>query len=160
LIPLEKGKTGEEAPAFVVEIAYLDRIAALTEKGKARLTFFAVDMPISKSTAILHYSPQYRFTPMPGNFRSTAYASPTAAVLRSGSSDAEGVSVPSALAPNALVSRLHETRGTSRPARITPPRVGFPHLGPSIFLVSELTSENQSPIVELEYQRDKKRGER
>jgi hypothetical protein len=44
--------------------------------------------------------------------------------------------------------------------RNLPLRVAFPHFGPSIFLKSELTSENQTPVIELDFQRDKKRGER
>jgi hypothetical protein len=50
-------------------------------------------------------------------------------------------------------------RGTT-PARNLPLRVAFPHFGPSIFLKSELTSESQTPVVELDFQRDRKRGER
>src|SRR5439155_26009884 len=34
-----------------------------------------------------------------------------------------------------------------------PPGPGFPAVGPSIFLVSELTGENQVPKVEVSYQK-------
>jgi len=34
--------------------------------------------------------------------------------------------------------------------------ISFPAYGPSLFLISELTSENQAGIVELTYQHDKK----
>ena len=34
----------------------------------------------------------------------------------------------------------------------------FPHFGPSIFLVSELTAENQTPAVEFDFQRERKKG--
>ena len=43
---------------------------------------------------------------------------------------------------------------------ILPVTVTFPAFGPSIFLVSELTSENQSPTADLSFQRDKKGGVR
>ena len=59
-----------------------------------------------------------------------------------------------------LVSRLRDTKRPSKPARNRPLRVAFPHFGPSIFLVAELTSENQTPVVEFDFQRDKKRGVR
>jgi len=59
-----------------------------------------------------------------------------------------------------LVSHLRDAKRASTPARNLPLRVAFPHFGPSIFLISELTSENQTPVVELDFQRDKKRGER
>jgi hypothetical protein len=48
---------------------------------------------------------------------------------------------------------------SARPARNLPLRFAFPHFGPSIFLVSELTSENQVPTIELDFSRDRKRGE-
>jgi hypothetical protein len=43
-------------------------------------------------------------------------------------------------------------------ARVLPIRVSFPAFGTALFLVSELTGENQSPAIELSYQRDKKEG--
>jgi hypothetical protein len=36
----------------------------------------------------------------------------------------------------------------------------FPAFGPSVFLVSELTSENQSPSAEFSIQHDRKAGVR
>jgi len=168
LVPLEKGRTGEEAPAFVVELAYLDRVPAWAEKGRARLSLLTLDMPISKSGVLIHHSPMFRLTPMPGNFRSAPYEAPSSAALRSESVSTARVEMPSAGpapsgaidATSALVSRLHQTGAGSRPMRILPPRVTFPHFGPSIFLVSELTGENQSPVVEVDFQKGKKRGER
>jgi hypothetical protein len=59
-----------------------------------------------------------------------------------------------------LIAKLRETKRGTRPARNRPLRVAFPHFGPSIFLVSELTGENQVPAVEFDFQRDKKRGDR
>jgi hypothetical protein len=43
---------------------------------------------------------------------------------------------------------------------ILPIDVAFPAFGPSIFLVSELTSENQFPTAEFTFQNDKKAGVR
>jgi hypothetical protein len=60
-----------------------------------------------------------------------------------------------------LVSKtLGGGKRAAGPARNLPLRVAFPHFGPSIFLISELTSESQTPVLELDFQRDKKRGER
>jgi hypothetical protein len=118
---------------------------------------------------LIHHSPMFRLTPMPGSFRSAPYEAPSSTALRSASSttarvvEVEGApAAPSSTmdATSALVSRLHQAGTASRPMRILPPRVTFPHLGPSIFLVSELTGENQSPVVEVDFQRDRKRGER
>ena len=43
---------------------------------------------------------------------------------------------------------------------ILPVSVPFPAFGPSIFLVSELTSENQFPAAQFNFQREKKGGAR
>jgi hypothetical protein len=59
-----------------------------------------------------------------------------------------------------MVTRHQQSSHASRPVRNLPIRVAFPHFGPSIFLVSELTSENQTPVVEIDFQREKKRGEK
>jgi hypothetical protein len=51
--------------------------------------------------------------------------------------------------------RAKNSGGTT--ARVLPAAVAFPAFGGSIFLMSELTAENKLPIVELTYQRDKKK---
>ena len=45
LLPLEKGRAGEEAPTFVVELVYLQRIESWVEKGSARVDLPALDLP-------------------------------------------------------------------------------------------------------------------
>jgi len=57
-----------------------------------------------------------------------------------------------------LVDKFHSTERGVRATGILPVHVDFPAYGPSVFLVSELTSENQSPSAELNYQQDKKAG--
>jgi len=169
LIALEKNRGGEEAPAFVVEIAYLDRVQQWSGNGRVQLQLAAVDLPISKSGLLIHHSPLFRLVPAPGNFRVAPYEAPGTAVL-GGSSAASKPQAqlatgqpdksPSDPAPTDLVSRIRDSGRSSTPARNLPIRVAFPHFGPSIFLVSELTGENQPPVVAVEFQRDKKRGER
>jgi hypothetical protein len=168
LVPLEKGRSGEEAPAFVVEVSYIDRVPAWLEKGRARLSLLTLDMPISKSGVLIHHSPLFRLTPVPGSFRGAGYEAPASQVLRASGDSTPMVGMQEAsAAPNSkldttsdLVSRLHQAGAASRPARILPPRVPFPHFGPSVFLVSELTGENQTPVVEIDFLRDRKRGVR
>jgi hypothetical protein len=170
LLPLEKTRSGDEASAFVVEVSYLDSTPAWNDKGRFRLSLVAVDLPISKSRLLLHHSPLFRLTPpagITGSFRMAPYEV-SAEVLRPGARPAVSASpVPeTALQPDGadatkqLVSRLRDATRASTPARNLPLRVAFPHFGPSIFLISELTSENQTPVVELDFQRNKKRGER
>jgi hypothetical protein len=170
LLPLEKTKSGDEASAFTVEVSYLDRTPSWSDKGRFRLSLMTIDLPISKSHLLLHHPPLFRVTAPPGisnSFRVTAYEAPASEVLRSTvpapaskpSSVENAFQVdPNAEAAKALVSRMYESKRPSSPARNLPLRVAFPHFGPSIFLVSELTSENQTPVIELDFQRDKKRG--
>ena len=170
LLPLEKTRSGDDAPAFVVEVSYLDRTASWTDKGRARVSLVAVDLPISKSHLLLHHPPLFRLTPVPGasgSFRVATHTPPECSALRS---DAP----PSSTEPQRpddeisvdhpetkeLVAKLRDTSRGSRPVRNRPLRVIFPHFGPSIFLVSELTDENQTPAIEFDFQRDRKRGDR
>jgi hypothetical protein len=61
-------------------------------------------------------------------------------------------------AAQTLVDNFHATEKGSRASGILPVRINLPAFGPSLFLVSELTSENQSPSAEFNYQLDKKAG--
>jgi hypothetical protein len=170
LLPLEKTRSGGEAPAFIVEVSYLDRAAPWADKGRARVALVSVDLPISKSHLLLHHPPLFRVTPvagLSGSFRIAPYSPPESSALRdtpapsaTEQEQAEGeISMDQAEAKH-LVARIRETKHVARPIRNLPLRVVFPHFGPSIFLVSELTGENQTPAVEFDFQRDRKRGER
>ena len=68
--------------------------------------------------------------------------------------------VQGAAATQALVDKYRARSEARKAAGAVPIRVSFPALGPSLFLVSELTGENQSPTVEVNYQKDKKAGAR
>jgi hypothetical protein len=61
-------------------------------------------------------------------------------------------------AAQTLVDKFHASEKGSRASGILPVRINLPAFGPSLFLVSELTSENQSPSAEFNYQQDKKAG--
>jgi hypothetical protein len=164
LLPLEKMRAGDDSNAFVVEVSYLDRGQAWSDKGRVQLSLVAVDLPISKSRLVLHHSPVFRLTPVSGtsaNFRVAPYQGPTSPVLSASAGANEG-NVSAGAQPNVdhatqqLVSRLRDGKQAVTPSRKRPLRVPFPDFGPSIFLVSELTSESQTPFVELDYQRDRK----
>ncbi|HET7113514.1 MAG TPA: hypothetical protein VFI57_07715, partial [Pyrinomonadaceae bacterium] len=167
LLPLEKTRTGEEAPAFVVEISYLDRAPAWADKGRARLSLVSVDLPISKSRLLVHHPPLFRLSAAPGlsgSFRVTPYVEAESEALRSNpqtfhSNPSQRVDEGPSEITKQLVSQLPVTKQSARPTRNLPLRFAFPHFGPSIFLMSELTSENQVPIIEIDFSRDRKRGE-
>lgn len=169
LLPLEKTRSNEEAPAFVVEVSYLDRASAWVDKGRTRVSLVAVDLPISKSHLLLHHPPLFRVTPAPGlsgSFRVAPYTQPDSPALRDDSSytptaQNADVDIPSDNPETKqLVAKVRDTKRGSRPTRNLPLRVVFPHFGPSLFLISELTGENQSPAVEFDFQRDRKRGDK
>ena len=94
LLPLEKTRSGDEAPAFVVEISYLDHTPAWTDKGRVRLSLVAVDLPISKSRLLLYHPPLFRLTPpagISGSFRVAPYEPAESPTLRSGATSASTV---------------------------------------------------------------------
>ena len=165
LLPLEKSRTGEEAPAFVVELSYLDRSPSWADKGRTRLTLISVDLPISKSRLLVHHPPLFRLSAVPGNFRVAPYENAESQPLLANpvvyyASTSQGSAEEQTEVAKQLVSKLPNTKQSARPARNLPLRFTFPHFGPSIFLMSELTSENQIPAIEFDFARDKKRGER
>ena len=53
LFPLEKARAGEEAPVFTIEVLYLAHGEAWADKGRASLALPALDMPVSKTGAML-----------------------------------------------------------------------------------------------------------
>jgi hypothetical protein len=167
LLPLEKSRSGGDAPPFIVEVSYLDRAAPWADRGRARVSLVSVDLPISKSHLLVHHPPLFRLTPLPGlsgSFRVATYAPPESSALRTtpvpSSSEQPDISVAQSAETKQLVDQVRATKQSARPSRNLPLRVVFPHFGPSIFLVSELTGENQTPTVEFDFQRDRKRGDK
>ncbi len=164
LLPLDKGRTGEEAPTFVVEVLYLQRVASWTDKGLARVALPALDLPISRTGVALHYSPRFEVEPRPGTFREATDPGPFAEALRRISSSLASApphgtfSTPQPVddknraALKALVDRFNESGGRPVVGSL-PVRVAFPELGPSLFLASELTPEGQAPAVDLTFKR-------
>lgn len=177
LLPLEKGRGGEEAPAFAVEVLYLIRGNLWTDKGKMRIALPALDLPISRTGLLLHYPPLFRVSAEQGAFRTETYEAPSSSALAAGRAGAAlgglidekqqlSVNAPPPAAPQgqsadqALVDQFLNEGHRGKRAGILPVRVPFPAFGPSLFLVSELTAEAQAPNIELDYQRDKKAGAR
>jgi hypothetical protein len=169
LLPLEKMKSGDEAAAFIVEIAYMDHTTPWTERGRVRLSLASVDLPISKSHLLVHHSPIFRLTTPPGLTGSFRVVPPsesegllqlaqTAPGIATSNEPASTPTETVSEGTRELVSKLRDSKRPGTSMRNLPLRVAFPHFGPSLFLMSELTSENQTPVIDLDYQRDKKRG--
>jgi hypothetical protein len=64
----------------------------------------------------------------------------------------------SQVATQVLLDKFRADSFAGKRAGILPIRVSFPAFGPSIYLVSELTGENQAPSAGLTYQHEKKAG--
>ena len=172
LLPLEKARAGEEAPVFAVEIFYLVRDTAWTEKGKARLALPALDLPISRTGVLLYHPPLFKLAPEPGAFRTETYEAPSSTVIVPAAFDSEygrnagdvvNVETKSGTltqhsTTQILVDNFKTKLLGGRSAKVLPIRPAFPAFGPSLFFVSELTAENHAPTLEFDYQRDKKDG--
>lgn len=186
LLPLEKSRGGEDAPAFVVELMYVTKAGRWEEKGKETVTLPALDLPISRTGMLLYYPPLFRVSAEPGTFRTEEYQAPVSAALAPTAGGVIDIGAASTIPlPQREVDRpaqfaqlqsnddkekkdatqalLDSFRSKSMGGKVTgilPVNVDFPAFGPSIYLVSELTSENQSPSAEFSFQRDKKGGAR
>jgi hypothetical protein len=175
LLPLEKTRAGEDAPAFVLEIFYLVRETAWTDKGKATLALPALDLPVSRTGLLLYHPPLFKLAAEPGTFRTENYESPSSEVFAAMAREfgpefghnAGGVYAIDGQSSNdnrpqsstqTLVDNFKSKSLGGRSAKVLPIRPAFPAFGPSLFFVSELTAENHAPALELSYQRDKKEG--
>jgi len=188
LLPLQKSHAGEESPEFAVEIVYISRGTTWNDKGQFKLALPALDLPVSRTGLLVYHPPLFKVSPEPGSFRTEAYAEPMSAALNpppQPASFVRSISVgmaapaptpaPSSIAApgltesvtdapkvstQTLVDNFRLTLQGGKAAGILPIKVSFAGLGPSLYLVSELTGENQSPTTDLNYQREKKAGGR
>jgi hypothetical protein len=157
LLPLQKGRSGEEAPTFIVELTYIQRGAAWTEKGDAHVELPTSDLPVSRSVLALHFSPRYAIDARPGAFRVTSDPGPWRGDL---GVVVDAASVASPAQPGtraekdlqALMDRYKKESGRSRQGTV-PIAIDFPSLGPSIYLAAELTAEAHAPSIDLAYRR-------
>ena len=155
LLPLEKGRAGEEAPTFVVELVYLQPIETWVDKGRAHVELPALDLPVSRTGVELHYSPRFQVEPQRGPFRVGTDPGPFAPALRSSRPVPPAAPLMDVTADSsagslqALVERFKKEPGGRTVVGSLPVRVEFPSFGPSVFLASELTAEASVPTVDL-----------
>jgi hypothetical protein len=187
LLPLDKARSGEEAPEFAVEVVYLARGTTWNDKGQFKLALPALDLPVSRTGLLVYHPPLFKVAPETGSFRTAPYENPASAALNppvsfiTGAGVAGGaMSAPPAPAPQpsslsmedkdelnskraqaatqTLLDKFRADSLAGKRAGILPIRVSFPAFGPSLYLVSELTAENQAPSTDLIYQHEKKAG--
>jgi hypothetical protein len=163
LLPLRKGRANEEAPAFAIELLYLERSPEWSDKGDARLALPAVDLPVSRTGVTVHYSPRYAIDAKPGTFRQAIDSGPFSAALRVASPQAYSLGTPPPPPPVAeearegrdmkiLLDKLQKEAGHTREGAI-PIAIAFPSIGPSLFFEAELTAEAKPPSLDLQYRR-------
>ena len=183
LLPLEKTRAGEDTAPFILELFYLVREPAWSDRGKAMLSLPALDLPVSRTGLLLYHPPLFKVTGEPGTFRMEAYEAPVSAAFHPVVVD---VGAGSGIAVNGRsydqLQSFQTLKGTpqgqpqsttqtlvdnyknkslgGRGAKVLPIRPTFPAFGPSLFFVSQLTAENHAPVLELSYQRGKKEGSR
>ena len=161
LLPLQKGRAGDEAPAFVVEVTYLQRIGAWGDRGEVRLELPAVDLPISRTGLTLWHSPRFVVEPEPGAFRVTEDTGPWSPALRM--TTASPAPPPPAAQPQAGATAERDLRALAELYRkeagrtrqgVAPIAMDFPEFGPSIFLAAELTAELRPASLDISYRRN------
>jgi hypothetical protein len=165
LLPLEKGRTNQEAPTFVVDITYLQRGPVWSDKGEAHIELAAADLPIARTGLTLHYSPKYAIDPRPGPFRVATDPGAWSANLKA-TAERVGPPPPPAAPPppppaaidrdakdlQALMDRYRKEAGRTRQGSV-PLAIDFPSVGPTVFLAAELTAESRRPSFDLDYRK-------
>ncbi len=173
LLPLEKSRAGSESAAFAVQVMYLSREPAWTDKGKTRLSLPAVDIAISRTGVEFFHSPQFHVIADPGAFRMEPYAQPFSPALAESAqreipkpmampvpAKAGDLESKDAARHAALVDEFRAKTSGGRTLRSLPVAVSFPVFGSSVYLVAELTEENHAPAIDLSYQKEKKEGKK
>ena len=162
LLPLDKGRAGQDAPTFAVEVVYLQRTALWNDRGRTTIALPALDLPISRTGLRLFYPPQFQILLQPGAFRPEQDHGPFAEALRgpAGPPTPPPAAAPAPVTSDAagaglqrLVDQFRAESGQRTVAGILPVDVDVPEFGPSVFLASELTEESRAPSIELALKR-------
>ncbi len=169
LLPMLKTR-GDDGPVVVLEVVYFERATAWTSGGSMAVRLPSLDLPVSRTGVNLYHSPRYRLTlnaGAGGSFRVQPYEEPQSAALRS--LPAESAVIDSrheelnakAIAGergqrkdkdadlNDLVDRFQRATAAGRVAGILPVAMTFPAVGPSLYLVAELTPEGTMPEMQF-----------
>jgi hypothetical protein len=171
LFPLSKSRAGEDAAPFVIEVIYQAPGARWEEKAHATLALPALDLPISRTGVLLYHPPGYKVTAEPGTFRAGDYqpasilsaTDPPATATNNATTQQSDLmqqlnNNAAQAATQALVDRYRAANDARKPIANSRVTAAFPAVGPSLYLVSELTSENQAAGMQLSYQREGKGG--
>ena len=82
LLPLPKGRPGDEAPTSAVEVVYLENGPAFAPQGRVSLKLPAASLPVQRTGVELRYPPGYALTTEPGGLRGADFTPAQEPVLR------------------------------------------------------------------------------
>jgi hypothetical protein len=117
-----------------------------------------VDLPVSRTGLTIHHSPRFAVEVKPGQFRVDADPGPWSAALRSSDNHAESSAAPPATPPppgegdkefRAVLDQFRQEAGRVRQG-LVPVVIGFPAVGPFLFLAAELTPELLAPALDID----------
>jgi hypothetical protein len=154
LLPLEKGRPGDDPSPFSVQVVYLQRGDAWSERGEARIALPVLDVDVSRTGLEVRYSPRYRVDPKGDSFRPGALEAPSPAAL---APPAAPPPAPVGSKDNdlrALVDSFQKEDRGRRVAGLVPLSIPFPDFGSGLFLVSELTAHGTAPVLDVAYRRE------
>jgi hypothetical protein len=106
LLPLEKARTGAEAPAFPVEILYFKKGDKWADNGKLKLDLPVLDLPVTHTGLAYYYPLLYKVTPEPGSFQKEFFQFPASAALKEGSAFAPASASTGAVLDSAAVDAI------------------------------------------------------
>ena len=158
LLPLQKGRTGENAPTFAVELVYLQRETPWAVRGDTRIELPAVDLPVSRTGLVVRYSPRFDVELKAGAFRLENDPGPWSQALRPVPAPPPPPATPAAKPEGdarereGLLERFRKDMGKVSAGSI-PVQVEVPEFGPSLYVAAELTAESHAPVLELVYKR-------
>lgn len=154
LLPLEKGRVGDDAPPFVVSLVYVQRTDVWPQAGVASLVLPSIDLPVSRTGVELQYSPRFRLEPQAGAFRVETNTGPASEALKRvmpsevvHQANARVADQKVVAGLQALADRFKSEAGGRTSIGTLPVHVAFPTFGSSIFLAAELTGELQTPAM-------------
>ena len=157
LLPLEKARSGGDAPAFAVELVYVELGSPWTDKGSTTLSLPALDLPVSRTGLELRHPPRFKVVADPGAFRTQAFEAPISAALTGGVEmddfAKEKAEVKVAAPIQGLIDKLRTVSSGRSATGVLPLSIPFPAVGPLVYMASQLTAEAKAPAVTVAYRR-------
>jgi hypothetical protein len=164
LLPLPRGRAGG---SVLVEVSYLERGAAWSERGELQFDLPASDLPVSRTGLELFHPVRFRVLPESSALHAASYFAPLAddasresdqplfaAEDKRDGRRRDGDSLSQDLKD--LVERFKKQARATRPAGSLPVAVRFQGLGMPLFLAGELTAAGTSPNLRLRFERSSK----